>query len=325
MRAPAACSSTLRRCFLLLEPGGVVALPRDAVAAVELENPAGDVVEEVAVVGHGDDRARILLEEMLEPAHRLGVEVVGRFVEQQHVGLRQQQPAQRDAAPLAARDLRDVGVPRRQAQRVGGHLELVVEVVAVGRLDDRLELRLLGGDLVEVGVRLGVGRIDGLELRERVRDVGDRHLDVAAHVLGRIELGLLREEADLDAGLRSRLALEILVHAGHDPQQRGLARAVETEHADLGAGEEAERDVAQDHALRRHDLADAVHGVDVLGHGLGLRCRGGKGPRLCVLRAAPRHAAAPVAPSSRPGRARRTPAAVCTRSDALCAAPPPGR
>src|SRR5664279_5191744 len=35
--------------FLLLEPRGVVALPGDARAAVELENPARDVVEEVAL------------------------------------------------------------------------------------------------------------------------------------------------------------------------------------------------------------------------------------------------------------------------------------
>ncbi len=55
------CSSTSRRASLLLEPGRVVALPRDAVAAVEFEDPAGDVVEEVAVVGDRDDGARVLL------------------------------------------------------------------------------------------------------------------------------------------------------------------------------------------------------------------------------------------------------------------------
>jgi hypothetical protein len=46
----------------------------------------------------------------------------------------------------------------------------------------------------------------------------------------------------------------------------GLARTVEAEQADLGAGEEAEGDVLEDLALRRHDLADAVHGEDVLSH-----------------------------------------------------------
>src|SRR6185503_9718357 len=34
---------------LLLEPRGVVALVRNAVAAIELQNPAGHVVEEVAI------------------------------------------------------------------------------------------------------------------------------------------------------------------------------------------------------------------------------------------------------------------------------------
>ena len=88
--------------LLLLEPRRVVALERDAAPAVELEDPAGDVVEEVPVVGDGHDRARVLLQEPLEPVDRLGVEVVRGLVEQQQVGLRQQQPAQRDPASLTA-------------------------------------------------------------------------------------------------------------------------------------------------------------------------------------------------------------------------------
>src|SRR5439155_926184 len=40
----------LREALLLLvEPGGIVPLPGDPVAAIELEDPAGRVVEEVAV------------------------------------------------------------------------------------------------------------------------------------------------------------------------------------------------------------------------------------------------------------------------------------
>src|SRR5262249_35777771 len=39
--------------LLLLQPAGVVALERMAQAAVQLEDPASDVVEEVAVVGDG--------------------------------------------------------------------------------------------------------------------------------------------------------------------------------------------------------------------------------------------------------------------------------
>ena len=124
---------------LLLEPARVVALVRDAAAAIELEDPAGDVVEEVAVVGDGDDRAGVVVQVVLEPGHRLGVEVVGRLVEQQQVGLAQQQPAQRHAAALAAGQRGHVGVGRRAAQRVHRDLERRVEVPAVDGVDPLLD------------------------------------------------------------------------------------------------------------------------------------------------------------------------------------------
>ena len=78
---------------LLLEPARVVALERDAPTAIELEDPLGDVVEEVAIVGDRDDRARVLLQEPLQPVDRLGVEVVGGLVEQQQVGVAEEEPA----------------------------------------------------------------------------------------------------------------------------------------------------------------------------------------------------------------------------------------
>ena len=56
-------------------------------ATVELEDPAGDIVEEVAVVGDGDDGAVVIVQEALEPGDRFGVEMVGWLVEQQHVRL----------------------------------------------------------------------------------------------------------------------------------------------------------------------------------------------------------------------------------------------
>src|SRR5262249_50843586 len=116
--------------FLLPQPGAVVSLPWGATAAVEDEQPLGGGVEEAAVGGDRDDGAREALQEHFEPFDRFGVQVVGRLVEQQHVGLRQQQLAQRDAALLAAGKQADLGVPRRQAKRVGGDLELVLRIGA---------------------------------------------------------------------------------------------------------------------------------------------------------------------------------------------------
>jgi hypothetical protein len=41
--------------LFLLQPRRVVPFPRDAAAAVEFEDPLGDVVEEIAIVRDGDD------------------------------------------------------------------------------------------------------------------------------------------------------------------------------------------------------------------------------------------------------------------------------
>ena len=175
--------------LLLLEPGRVVALEGQAAAAVELEDPAGHVVEEVAVVGHGHDGALVVLEVLLEPGHRLGVEVVRRLVEQQQVGRGEQQPAERHAAALAAGQRLHVGVAGREAQRVHRDLERGVEVPGVGGVDRVLEPGELGGGLVRVvGGQL-------VEAVEHVAQLAHAVLDVAAHVLGRVELRLLLEQA----------------------------------------------------------------------------------------------------------------------------------
>ena len=122
-RAPARlilAAFLLHALLFLMQPGGVVALVGNAAAVVELEDPAGDVVEEVAVVGDDQDGARIVAQVAFQPGHAFGVEMVGRLVEQQQVGLVEQQLAQRHAALLAAGELGDLGVVGRAAQRVHG-------------------------------------------------------------------------------------------------------------------------------------------------------------------------------------------------------------
>ena len=106
-------------------------------------------------MGHGDDGAVVGREVLLEPEDRLGVEVVGGLVEEQQVGLLEQQLAQRDAAALTTGEHRDVGVRRRAAQGVHGLLELGVEVPGVGGVDGLLEGAHLGHQRVEVGVGVG--------------------------------------------------------------------------------------------------------------------------------------------------------------------------
>ncbi len=119
----------------------------------------------------------VLAQMLLEPSDRLGVEMVRRLVEQQQVGRAQQQPAQRYAAALAAGQFADVGVCRRQAQRVHRVFELRLEVPRVGRFDLRLDPAELVGRL------LGVVRGELVEAVEQRLRRGDAVLDVAFDVL----------------------------------------------------------------------------------------------------------------------------------------------
>ncbi len=254
--------------LLLFEPRGVVALPGDAGAPVELEDPPGDVVEEIAVVRDRHDGARVLLERPLEPGDRLGVEVVGRLIEEKEVGLGQQQPAQRDPSPLATRERGDVRVARWQPERIHRDLEGAIEVPGAGGVDLGLQVGLLGDERVDVGVGIaecGAHLVESVDESLRLTDpLGD----VAGDVLGLVELRLLGQVPHGEARGQAGLAGEPVVLAGHDPQQRGLARAVGTDDADLGARIEGQVDAPQDLAVGRVEALQAAHGVDELGrHG----------------------------------------------------------
>ncbi len=251
--------------LFLFQPRRVVAFPGDAEPAVEFEDPAGDVVEEVPVVGDGDDGALVVLQVTFEPRNRFGVEVVGRFVEQEKIGFRQEQPAQRDAPALAAGKGFDRGVGRREAQRVHCDLELAVEVPRVQRFDLVLQLRLFGEQLVEVGVGVAHGRAHRLEPIEEVLRVRDTVGHVAEHVFVGVEFRFLGEETDAEPGRDPYLAAVAVVLAGHDPQQGRFARTVQPEHADLGARVHRDVDTAQDLFVGRVDPAQVAHRDDELG------------------------------------------------------------
>src|SRR5262249_33448652 len=57
----------LQALLLLHQPGGIVALIGNAAAAIELEDPPRDIVEEVAVVGDDQDRAGVLPKMAFQP------------------------------------------------------------------------------------------------------------------------------------------------------------------------------------------------------------------------------------------------------------------
>ena len=155
-------------------------------------------------------------------------------------------------------------ITRRAAQRVHGDVQGALQLPPLHRVDLLLQLGLLGHQRVHVGVRIPELRRHLVEAVEQRLGRGDALHDVAEHVLGRIELRLLRQEADARAVRHPRLAREVVIEPGHDAQQRRLAGAVDPEHADLGARQKRQRDVLQDLLAAREDLGQTAHHVDVL-------------------------------------------------------------
>ena len=76
-----------------------------AQASVELEHTGGDPIEHVAIVGDDHEPAREVLEFVLQPLDRIDVEMVGRLVEHEQVGIGDQCPGQRDPLLLPTREL----------------------------------------------------------------------------------------------------------------------------------------------------------------------------------------------------------------------------
>ena len=115
----------LRRRGLLLALGP--ALEVDVVAAVvdvapapvELEDPRGDPVEHVAVVGDEHEPAAEGGQAVLEPGDGVDVEVVGRLVEHQQVAVGHEGAGQRHPLGLTARQRGGVGVGQRRPCRGG--------------------------------------------------------------------------------------------------------------------------------------------------------------------------------------------------------------
>ncbi len=85
---------------LLLQIGLVVAgVAGHAGTRGDLHDPVHQIVEEVAVVRHQEERPGEAVQLLLQPVHRVGVEVVGGLVEEQQVGAGEERPG--DGHPLA--------------------------------------------------------------------------------------------------------------------------------------------------------------------------------------------------------------------------------
>ena len=234
-------------------------------AAVNLANPLGNVIQEVAIVRDGQDGALVVMQEVLEPQDRLGVQVVRGLVEQQQVGSLEQQLAQGNTTALAAGKHVDRHVGIGQLQGVHGLAELGIDIPAVGGVDLVLELAHLGHEGVHVAVRVAHLLADLVEAIDLGDHVAKRHAHVLDDGLVIVERRLLLQDAHGVAGGEPGIAVGDLLDTGHDLEQGRLAHTVGAHDADLGTGVEAQGHVVKDYLVAM-GLASLIHLINELSH-----------------------------------------------------------
>jgi hypothetical protein len=202
---------------------GVVARVRVEAPAVELDHAMRDAVEEAAVVRDEDHAAGKAGERLLQPFDRLDVEVVGRLVEQQQVGLEDERTSQRHALAHAAGELVHEPV-RGQLQAVERRLDAMLDRPGVGVVEC----------LVQLVHAVEVARVGGrVVVEQQLPRLADTEGDDLEHGLARLERRLLLDARHLDAGRHPHLAVVRARTALDDPQQARLPGAVAPDEADV--------------------------------------------------------------------------------------------
>ena len=107
-------------------------------AAVEFDDSRGDIVQKTAVVGNHNQAAFKRFEQIFQPNNRVNVQMVGRLVQQQYVGLLHPSLRQSDALFLPAGEVADFFV-FRQTQFPQSLLNCRIQLPAVLRFDFKLQ------------------------------------------------------------------------------------------------------------------------------------------------------------------------------------------
>ena len=93
-------------------------------ALIDLEGSVDDPIEDVAVMRDQNERTAVLLAQVgLEPFDGVGVEVVGRLIENRQAGLLDQESRERNASPLAAAHLIDAPIHFNEAELLEKHID----------------------------------------------------------------------------------------------------------------------------------------------------------------------------------------------------------
>jgi hypothetical protein len=227
---------------------------------VQVEHPVHGLADELDVVADHDQPALVVLQELAQPHDAVGIEVVGRLVEDHRLRVGEQDARELDAAALTTGEglQRLIEDPIREREVVGDGCRLRLGRIAAEGFEPLGEVRELAHRLLGDRAIGGCHVLGGLRHPELnrteatgIQDPSARqHLGVTGtRVLGQIpELTRLR---NLAAGGQHV--------AGEHLGERGLAGAVASDQPDLVAVGDAERHVLHQEACAHADLK-VVHG-----------------------------------------------------------------
>ena len=180
-------------------------------------------------MGDEQDRALEVAQQAFEPHDGAEIEVVGRLVEQQHVGRGHQRHGQRHALLHTARQGAHQHVAG-QVEPVERGVDLVLHAPAVGGVE--LDLQIVHAVHQRVVVALAELAGELLVLGQHGGLLAHAGGDRVEHRHGRVEGRLLLDVGDFQALLLDQQAVIELELARNDLQQRGLAGAVAADQAD---------------------------------------------------------------------------------------------
>ena len=194
-------------------------------------------------MSNGNNSAFVLVEVLLQPVDTLGIEVVGRLVEQQHVGFLKKQTAQCHTAALTTRKVIDKFVGSRTAQCSHCTLQFAVKVPSIGCVYNILQLALTCKKfihLVLILVILGKTelKIDFLILGKSVHCSLHTLFHTLHHSLSILQMGFLGKIANRVSGRPHHISLVVVVESGNNLHKCRFTGTVHTHDTNLCTVEE---------------------------------------------------------------------------------------
>jgi len=221
---------SFRFCFEVRVPSTSIAMH---FASIDFERSRHDPIEHVAIVRDQDQGAAVLFTEIrFEPFDRVGIEVIGRFIENCQAGLFDQKPCKRDSSSFAPAHLVHAAIDLVKIELLKQH----IDPAAV--LPSPKPLHIVCSDGLGFGVRFPPRFLRGDQPAERLMALecfcpGAEPLE---HDLSRRSPGgqwrLLWEVADARFSPACDPTLVCLLLAEENAGQRRLSRSIVPHEAD---------------------------------------------------------------------------------------------